>query len=174
MKSSFIRMTAVVLLSVSGVSFLNTAFPSVPWFPAIVFSLSIALSLSDGFMRSLPSVILIGLVADIAMLGRIGVLSAFCAGLAYAASFFSRRFAVEHGVMSHAFSGFLVGSGIFLFPVASLLIADPGGWRESVSLMSGTSAAASILVGTIAFVVVSPLARRFREWLSYFDTPRLT
>ncbi|NTW30167.1 MAG: hypothetical protein HGA33_02735, partial [Candidatus Moranbacteria bacterium] len=77
MKAFLIRIILVVLLALFGASVLDVAYPAVPvLFPIVLFSVAVSLSLTRGFMRALPAVIAIGLVCDIASLGRLGLLAA--------------------------------------------------------------------------------------------------
>lgn len=119
MKVFFVRAFALSLIGLSAGSFLSMAFPGHIVFPILIFSFSIALALSRGFLESLPAVVLLGILADIATLGRIGLLSGFAVGLAYTASFFSRRFVVEHSALAGVFSGLLSGFAVIVFPVFS-------------------------------------------------------
>ncbi len=167
MRISVVRIVAVVALSVLGASVLNLTFSSPLLFPVVLFSIAVSLSLSRGFVRALPVVVGIGLTADIATLGRIGLLAAFSAGVAYVAGFISRRFTVEHGLMMHVFAGFLVGAGALWFLAVS-------SWFDGSNLFPTISwgrAVPAIGMGIVLFTVVSAILSRFEQWLSYFDSP---
>lgn len=170
MKSFFARVILVAFLALFGVSVLDIALPTPFLFPVVLFSVAVSLSLTRGFVGALPSVVMIGLVCDVAALGRLGLSSAFCAGLAYTVGFLSRRFAVEHGFMMHLFAGLVVGAGTLVFltvspwfdGVAPGRMLDGVGWG-SVPLTFGA--------GLLVFPLVSTSMRRLEDWLSYFDSP---
>jgi len=167
MSSSFARTALVVILSLIGASVLNTAFSSPILFPVMLFSVAVSLSLSRGFVRALPAVVMIGLTADVATLGRIGLSAAFSVGLAYAAGFFSRRFAVEHGLMLHVFAGFLVGMGALAFLFVASWLDGP----SSLPVVPWGNMPEAFVSGVVSFYIVSVLLHRFEEWLSYLDSP---
>jgi len=168
-------MSAVVLVSILGASVLNLVFPSEILFPAVLFSIVVALSLSRGFVKALPTVIAIGLVADVAILGRIGLLAAFSAGIAYSVSFFSRRFVVGHGFMTHVFAGLLIGAGAFLFSVASPLLdaSGPSSPARAFATATWSRIPMFLAAGVLSFAVFVAVLRRFEEWLSYLEAPSL-
>lgn len=172
MKAFLIRIILVVLLALFGVSVLDVAYPAVPvLFPILLFSVAVSLSLTRGFMRALPAVIAIGLVSDIASLGRLGLLAAFCAGLAYTVSFLSRRFAVEHGLMMHLFAGVIVGAGSLGFlTVAPWFDGNPI-FGRTLGNVSWVTVSVTFGAGILLFPIVSIILRRIEEWLAYFDSP---
>lgn len=170
MKTSFLRIILVALVALFGVSFLNVSFPVPSLFPVLLFAIAVSLSLSEGFVRALLPIITIGLVADIASLGKVGLLAAFCVGLAYTVSFFSRRFAVEHGIMMHVFAGIVVGFGAVVF-----LIVSAWFYGTSVSGMADpffrSYIPTALVAGVVTVPIVSVLMRRLNGWLSYFESP---
>jgi hypothetical protein len=170
MKASLVRIMLVVLLALLGVSVFNVAFATSLPFPIALFSVAVSLSLTRGFVRALPAVIVIGLVCDIASLGRIGVLAAFCAGLTYTVSFFSRRFAVEHGLSMHLFAGFIVGAGALVFLFVAPWFDGASDWRLSGSGVRWGTIPVAFASGMLSFPVVSAVLRRFEDWLSYFES----
>ncbi|MEI7749596.1 MAG: hypothetical protein WCJ25_01185 [Candidatus Moraniibacteriota bacterium] len=176
MGSFFSKLSAVVFVSLFGASILNLVSPSEILFPAVLFSIAVALSLSRGFVKALPAIVVIGLVADVATLGRIGLLAAFSVGLAYATSFFSRRFVVGHGLMTHIFSGLLIGAGVALFLTVSTLFTTAGSWNFSRTFadVSWGNTSVVFVVGIVSFALVSASVRRFEEWRSYLETPGLS
>jgi hypothetical protein len=172
MKAFLIRIILVVLLALFGVSVLDVAYPAVPvLFPILLFSVAVSLSLTRGFMRALPAVIAIGFVCDIASLGRLGLLAAFCAGLAYTVSFLSRRFAVEHGLMMHLFAGVIVGAGSLGFLIATPWFDGNPITGRTLGSVSWMTVPATFGAGIVLFPIASIVLRRFEEWLAYFDSP---
>ncbi|NTW89341.1 MAG: hypothetical protein HGB37_00280 [Candidatus Moranbacteria bacterium] len=171
MNAFLIRIILVVLLALFGASVLNVAYPDVPMlFPIVLFCVAVSLSLTHGFMRALPAVIVIGLVCDIASLGRLGLLAAFCAGLAYTVSFLSRRFAVEHGIMMHLSAGVIVGGGALGF----LMVApwfDGNAFGREPGIISWGTVAVTFGIGILMFPIISVVLRRVEDWLAYFDSP---
>ncbi|NTV55611.1 MAG: hypothetical protein HGA16_03875 [Candidatus Moranbacteria bacterium] len=172
MKAFLVRIILVVLLALFGASVLDVAYPAVPvLFPIVLFSVAVSLSLTRGFMRALPAVIAIGLVCDIASLGRLGLLAAFCAGLAYTVSFLSRRFAVEHGLMMHLFAGVIVGAGSLGFLIAApWLDGNPISGR-TLGSVSWVTVPVTFGIGILMFPIISVVLRRVEDWLAYFDSP---
>lgn len=172
MNAFLIRIILVVLLALFGASVLNVAYPDVPMlFPIVLFSVAVSLSLTHGFMRALPAVIVIGLVCDIASLGRLGLLAAFCAGLAYTVSFLSRRFAVEHGIMMHLSAGLIVGGGVLGFLIAAPWFDGNAVFGREPGIMSWGTVAVTFGIGILMFPIISTVLHRTEEWLAYLDSP---
>jgi hypothetical protein len=171
MKASLARIMLVVFLALLGASVFNVAFVTPLLFPIVLFSVAVSLSLTRGFVRALPAVIVIGLVCDVASLGRIGILAAFCAGLTYTVSFFSRRFSVEHGLSMHLFAGMVVGAGALAFLYMAPWFDGTPQWPVSGSEIHWGMIMGSFAAGILSFPVISAVLRRFEEWLSYFDFP---
>lgn len=128
-------------------------------FPIFFFAFSIALSLSRGFSSAFPIALSLGILGDMATLGRIGFLSAFMVGLVYTASFFSRRFVGEHSVMTSLFSGFLAGVVAFFYPFLSGAILHFS--FSSYDYISALSFALVIAGGMVVFPIVAFLLRLF-------------
>ncbi|HWQ60518.1 MAG TPA: hypothetical protein VN420_05250 [Candidatus Fimivivens sp.] len=169
MNTSFVRGILVIALVLMGVSILNVSSFSRILFPIVLFSIAVSLSFSRGFIRAMPSVITIGLVADVAALGRIGLLSALSVGLAYTASFFSRRFAIEHGFMMHVSAGILVGVGAVAFICMASIISDPASWVGILTGLRFGPVTFSIASGIVVYSFVSAVMRRVETWLSYLE-----
>ncbi|NTW45686.1 MAG: hypothetical protein HGB18_01355 [Candidatus Moranbacteria bacterium] len=168
MKSQTVRVIVSILFVVTGGSFLSIAFRSPSWFPFALCAVATSLSLSNGFAKALPVVVALGILADIAIAGRIGVLAFFMVGSAYAAGFFSRRFAVERGIGLYVFAGSVTGLTVAFFRLFSSVFfgmspaaaSIPGGWTTMI---------ASVFGGIVVFPVVSVGLRRLSEWIAYFD-----
>jgi hypothetical protein len=173
MGSWFARVSAIILVSLIGASVLNVAFTSDILFPSLLFSIVVSLSLSKGFVKAMPAVIIIGLVADIATFDRIGLLAAFSVGLAYSAGFFSRRFVVGHGFMTHLFAGFLIGFGTILFSIVAFSFGIPGALSRTVAGFSFGIVPMALILGVVSFSIVEAVLRRFENWLSYLDAPNV-
>lgn len=163
------------IFSLAAIGFLSGSvfsllFPGSTVFPTFVFAFAIALSLSRGFLEAFPAVVAIGLFADAATLGRVGVLSGFGVGLAYTASFFSRRFAVEHSALTTVFSGLLAGIATVFFSVFSgLLLYGSIGADQVFQALFSWHPIVSIVSGIIfsAFAIVS--IRKYDELISRMD-----
>jgi hypothetical protein len=171
MKTFFIRIFSLAILGVVSGSVLSIMFPGSAVFPVLIFSIAIALALSRGFLESLPAVVALGLFADFATLGRVGMLSGFAVGLAYTASFFSRRFVVEHSALTIIFSGLLSGIAAIFFPVFSDVLLH--GTRDFLGRSAGTFSAvhiaALVVSGVVAFALALVLLRRYDEFVSRID-----
>lgn len=172
MKVTLFRFLSLVFLLVFGSSVLSVFAPSLSVFPVFFFALAVALALSRGFFEAFPTALAAGLLVDISTLGRIGLGSAFVVGLAYTASFFSRRFVVEHGIMTNIFSGLLVGAIAFIYPFfAGLLIDGPSFfWRGARGLFSGGNIAFAFGGGILLFPIAARLLRMFDERTAYLDS----
>lgn len=153
MKIAFIRIFALATIGLVAGSALPIAFPGSGISSAFVFAFAISLALSRGFLAALPAVIALGIFADIATLGRIGVLSGFAVGLAYTASFFSRRFVVEHIALTTGFSGLLSGLAAASLPIFSdvLLYGPDGVFDRIADVFSVGHMLVSVLSGTAFF-----------------------
>lgn len=171
MKTLLIRIFSLAILGIVSGSVLSIVFPGSAVFPVLIFALAIALALSRGFLESLPAVVALGLFADFATLGRVGVLSGFAVGLAYTASFFSRRFVVEHTVFTVIFSGFLSGVAAIFFPMFSdVLLHGTGDFFGRLAYgFSVASMLALVISGVVAFALASILLRRYDELVSRID-----
>jgi hypothetical protein len=171
MKTFLIRIFSLAILGIVSGSVLSISFPGSAIFPVFIFAFAIALALSRGFLESLPAVVALGLFADLATLGRVGVLSGFAVGLAYTASFFSRRFIVEHAAFTIIFSGLLSGVAAIFFPVFSgVLLHETGGFLIRLTdIFSIASAVALVVSGVVAFALASILLRRYDELISRID-----
>lgn len=166
-------LKALLPLSVGLVSgsILSVIFPWFPIFPVFVFAFAIAISLTRGFLAGLPLIVALGLVADVATLGRIGLLSGFSVGLAYTASFFSKRFIVEHSALALFFSGLLSGVAAVCFPVFSdVFLFGFGTFVERLSdAFSFSRLFVSTVVGVGSFSVAVISVRKLDEWLLRVD-----
>ena len=172
MKITLLRFAAVLLMIAFGTSALAVFVPSISVFPVFFFAFAVALSLSRGFFEAFPTAIVIGLLTDAATLGRIGIGSAFIVGLVYTASFFSRRFVVEHGAMTNLFSGMLVGATAFAYPFfVGFLVDGMTFFRrwEFVTLLSWGNALFAFGGGMLLFPVAAFLLRSFDERTAYLD-----
>jgi hypothetical protein len=171
MKTSFINVIAIVMIGVLSGSVLPTVFPGSSAVPVFVFSFAVALALSRGFLGSLPAVIALGLFADIATLGRIGILSGFAVGTAYTAGFFSRRFVVEHAALAVVFSGILSGFSAMVFPVFSDMLLYGAGAALSgpTEIFSITRASLLIMSGIACFLFATVSIRKYDELVSRLD-----
>lgn len=176
MKVTLVRSVSLILLLAFGSSALSVFAPSLSLFPVFFFALAVALALSRGFFEAFPTALAAGLLVDISTLGRIGLASAFIVGLAYTASFFSRRFVVEHGVMTHLFSGMLVGAVAFIYPFfAGALIDGLTFFRDggASALFSWGNIAFAFGGGIILFPVAAWLLRAFDERTAYLDSQNI-
>lgn len=157
--NAFFRCIPICLAFSLLVSGAYMFLPSLIMFPVLFFAFSIALSLSRGFSAALPLAIGLGLLGDIATLGRVGFLSAFMVGLVYTASFFSRRFVGEHSLMTALFSGLLTGIVGFLYPFFSGILLhfkfSPSGYASVSSFLLVVAG------GVIVFPIVAYLLRLF-------------
>lgn len=171
MKTFLIRIFSLAILGVVSGSVLSIVFPGSAVFPVFIFAIAIALALSRGFLESLPAVVVLGLFADFATLGRVGVLSGFAVGLAYTASFFSRRFVVEHTALTIVFSGLLSGIAAIFFPLFSdVLLHGAGAFLGRLSGGFSVAHALALAVsGVVAFALASVLLRRYDELVSRID-----
>lgn len=166
MKIVFFRSVSVLFLIAFGASAFAVVAPSVSVFPVFFFAFAVALSLSRGFFEAFPAGIVIGLLVDVATLGRIGIGSAFIAGLIYTASFFSRRFVVEHGAMTNLFSGMLVGATAFVYPFFVGFLTDGATFFrqwEFMTLLSWGNILFAFGGGILLFPVATFLLRSFDE-----------
>lgn len=136
---------------------------------SVLFSLSVAATLSDGFSRALTLAVLSGLLCDISMLGAPGFTAAFCVGLVYVASFSSRRVVTDRGIAPFFVSGTAIGLAV----VGSRFIASllsGAGFVRSVTAFSFGSLGTAIVSGIAVFPIVFFLFRKFEAWASSFDT----
>lgn len=176
MKVTLVRFVSLLLLLAFGSSALSVFAPSLSSFPVFFFALAVALALSRGFFEAFPTALVAGLLVDVSTLGRIGLGSAFIVGLAYTASFFSRRFVVEHGVMTYLFSGLLVGAVAFAYPFFAGALLDGrdffgggGAW----ALFSWGNALFAFGGGVVLFPAAAWLLRVFDERTAYLDSQNI-
>ncbi|NTW14015.1 MAG: hypothetical protein HGA31_03225 [Candidatus Moranbacteria bacterium] len=135
----------------------------------VLFSLSVAATLMNGFSRALPLAILSGLLCDISMLGTLGLSAAFCVALVYAASFSSRRVVADRGIAPFFVSGTIIGTAVVGFRFVVSLISGAG-FVKSMAAFSIGSVGISILTGIMIFPIVFVLFRKIDAWASSFDT----
>ncbi len=166
-----IRIFSLAAIGFLAGSVLSIVFSGSTIFPTFVFSFAIAFALSRGFLDALPAIVALGLFADIATLGRIGVLSGFAVGLAYTASFFSRRFVVEHSALASVFSGSLAGLAAVFFPVFSdgLLYGSAAALDRLSGLSSVRLSVVSVVSGIIFFGLAAVAIRKYDELASRMD-----
>lgn len=173
MKVTVVQFLAFIVVLVFGSSALSVFVPSLSAFPVFFFAFAFAFALSRGFFEAFPTILLGGLLVDISTLGRVGLAGAFIVGLAYMASFFSRRFVVEHGLMTYIFSGLLVGGVSFLYPFFSGALLDgfaffTGGGAEA--LFSWGSIALVFVSGIVWFALAERFLQVFDDRTAYLDT----
>lgn len=171
MKLFLVRAIAFAAVGLLSGSVLSVMFPGSAVFPVLVFSFAIALTLSRGFLGSLTAVIMLGLSADLATLGRVGVLSGFSVGIAYTVSFFSRRFVVEHGALTAVFSGIFSGVSAILFPVFSdMLLYGVGAAFDRIPEVVSIGRVLSFgAVGVAFFVLATALIRKYDDVVAHID-----
>lgn len=164
-------MFSLAALGIVSGSVVAILFPGAAIFPVFVFSFAIALALSRGFLESLPAMVVFGLSADLATLGRVGVLSGVAVGLAYTASFFSRRFIVEHAALTAVFSGFLAFAAAVFFPTFSDVVVNGiGGLLDrTADDFSFFRMLVLFVSGIISFVFASFLIRQYDELILRID-----
>ncbi len=164
----FARTFFLVFLSLLQVSFFNVLFPSISQVPFILFSFSIAVTLLLGFDRAVPLVIALGALVDLFMSGRLGTWVFYAVGIAYTASFFSRRFLFEHRVLLVIFSAALSGMiGLFSLLFSQMIFSDSG-WLESIALTFSWNRIVSFFAfGVVFFLWVSPLVAAFENRIRY-------
>ena len=117
MRTIATRTSIVIIAVLLQVSFLNLALPknlTIDFLLLVVLAWVIVAS----FEKIWPWIVALGIFADLAMFERVGVNVIFFIGLAYAISFFSRRFLIERRL-----AGFLV---IVLFVIVAFLFLDAG------------------------------------------------
>ncbi len=164
MNAPVAKTLALLLFVLFGTSFLP--FLSDASMPYVVaeLALSVSLSLLLGFRLALPVVISLGFLSDLALLGVPGVLSAFSVLVAYAAGFFSRRVALDHGLLF----GLLGGIAISLSTITFRFAAIPFGGNfhpDSSGILL------PFAYGIILFPLVFLAVRRFLSFVDAFDVP---
>lgn len=166
-----IRIFLLATIGFLAGSVLSVIFSGSIVFPTFVFAFAIAFALSRGFLDALPAVIALGLFADVATLGRVGMLSGFSVGLAYTASFFSRRFVVEHSALTAVFSGSLAGFSAILFPVFSdgLLYGSVAALDRLSDVLSVRLPVISVVSGVVFFALAVVAIRKHDELVSRMD-----
>jgi len=171
MKIFFLRIGALAVIGCVSGSVFPLLFSGPEASLALVFAFAVVLALSRGFIGGLPAVIALGLFADLAMLGRVGILSGFAVGLAYTASFFSRRFVIEHSALTTVSAGLLVGVSALLFPVFSdVLLLGPKTFFSGLSeVVSIGRMVFSVIAGAVFFLLATTLLRKYEEFMVRVD-----
>lgn len=164
----FARIFFLVFLSLLQVSFFNVLLPSASSIPFLLFSFAIAATLLLGFDQSISSVIVLGSLVDLFMSGHLGTWVFYAVGIAYTASFFSRRFLFEHRVLLVLFSAALSGMiGLFSILFSQMIFSDAG-WLESIVLtFSWNRIVLFFAFGMIFFLGVSPFVAAFENRMRY-------
>lgn len=165
MNPTFLRIAAFFgsLLLVS--SFLSSLSGSPVPSLSVLFAFPLSLSLLKGFRGAWPTAALAGFLFDLATFRVPGVSSAFCAGLAYAAGFSSRRIVTEHGPFLYLVGGAAVSAGVIGHRAVSSAIFG-GAWGLSVSDLLPTA-----ISGFVSFWIVDAVLRRFDRRISSLESP---
>jgi rod shape-determining protein MreD len=173
MQSFLVRFGIVLVAGVVQLSFLNVAFASAP---SIVLALAVAWVLILGFVPAWPWVVVLGVVTDLLMLETVGVSALALVFIAYAVSFFSRRFLVENrGFGSAVLVAFLAGATVMyqvLWLFLTRLRAEVFSWA-STSQGLGVLAHGlwiSVLFNTVVFFCVYAVLMRVEQYLDFYDS----
>lgn len=164
MNPTLLRILAFLgsLLFVS--SFLSALSGSpIPSLSAL-FSFSLSLSLLRGFRRAWPTTALAGFLFDLATFRVPGISAAFCAGLAYATGFSSRRIVTEHGPFLSVVGGVAVSVGVVGHLAVSAAFFG-GAWN-----LSAADLFPILVSGLVSFWAVDALLRRFDRRISSMES----
>lgn len=164
----FARTFFLLFLALLQVSFFNVLFPSVSSIPFLLFSFAISVTLLLGFDQAIAQVIALGVFVDLFESGHLGMWVFYAVGIAYTASFFSRRFLFEHRILLVVFSAALSGAmGLFSVLFSQVVLSDAGLFESVARTLSWHRAFFFFGFGMVFFLGVSPLVAAFENRMRY-------
>ena len=123
MRTFLIRFSVVVIAASLQISFFNVLFSgeiTVELLPLIVLAWIILV----GFENIWPWVVTLGVIADLVFFEKVGINSIFFIAVAYAISFFSRRFMVERRSESIFVLIFLIILSLIFLNIGRIIVSD--------------------------------------------------
>ncbi len=170
MTTMFARFMFLLFLALLQASFFNMLFPSIGPVPLILFSAAMVFTIMLGFDRAVVPVIALGLLSDIFSSDRLGIGVFFAIGVAYTASFFSRRYLFDHRLLLTLFAILLSGAaGMVFLVVTSAVFAGADTMVGIGHVLSWQRTAKLFLLSAPLFLLVSTLIESFERRMSYSE-----
>ena len=170
MTTTLTRFMFLVVLALLQASFFNMLFPSLGPVPLILFSSAMAMTITLGFDRAVVPVIVFGLLSDIFSSDRIGVGVFFAVGIAYTASFFSRRYLFDHRLLLTVFATVLSGTAGIVFLVVTPAVFAGAALASGIGhILSWQRVSELYLTSMVLFLLVSFLVESFERRMSYSE-----
>ncbi len=173
MQSFLIRCVVVFLIVVLQFSAVDVMFPYMT--PSLLLAVVLSWTLTKGFIRMWPWVVMLGITADLLSLGAVGGTALALVCVSYAISFLSVRFLAEHQgfgalvMIGFVFFGTVVYQGVLMF--LAYMAANISLWQALQASIGGALRVVwpMAIFNAILFFLVGPLVRRLEAFLDFYD-----